>query len=130
MGNMTKSWMQKKPFMAREARVRTDTPDTVTRLCFNENQFGCSPKATQAMLDAVAGIHIYPDYSTQYLKEKIGEKHGVSPYHIITGKHRFRVWLFVFCHCLHGHIICKYDSVKFKFVSKYSVNRCRNGGRQ
>jgi len=82
---MTKSWMQKKPFMAREARVRTDTPDTVTRLCFNENQFGPSPKAAQAMLDAVAGIHIYPDYSTQYLKEKIGEKLGLTPYHIITG---------------------------------------------
>lgn len=82
---MTKSWMRTKPFMAREARVRTDTPDTVTRLCFNENQFGPSPKATQAMLDAVAGIHIYPDYSTQYLKEKISEKLGLSPYHIITG---------------------------------------------
>ena len=82
---MTKSWMQKKPFMPREARIRTDTPPAVTRLCFNENQFGCSPKATEAMNKAVAGIHIYPDFSTQFLKEKIGEKHGLSPYHVITG---------------------------------------------
>ena len=83
--SLTKDWMKQKPFLPREARARTDTPPEIIRLCFNENQMGPSPKAVAAMQQAVASANIYPDFSTQYLKEKIAEKYGLSPSHVLTG---------------------------------------------
>ena len=43
---------------ARELGLR---PEDIVKLASNENSMGPSPKAVEAMQQAAAGVHIYPD---------------------------------------------------------------------
>lgn len=51
----------------------------------NENNHGTSPKAKQAVLDALNGIHIYPDPSGSELKQAIAAHHGIARESILLG---------------------------------------------
>lgn len=51
----------------------------------NENSHGPSPKARQAILDALADIHRYPDPLGGDLKRALAAKHGVPVESIILG---------------------------------------------
>lgn len=57
----------------------------VIKLASNENPLGPAPRAIEAIRDAAAGIHIYPDGNCYYLKEALSEKLGVSPAHLVIG---------------------------------------------
>ncbi len=57
----------------------------VIKLASNENAFGPSPKAVEAMRAALSGVHDYPDASAFYLKQALAESLGVTPQHIIMG---------------------------------------------
>ncbi len=50
--------------------------DHVLKLASNENQYGCSPKAREAMLQAVTESNIYPDPFCMQLRKKLGVKFG------------------------------------------------------
>src|SRR5699024_2761289 len=50
--------------------------DHVLKLASNENQYGCSPKALEAMGKAVAEANIYPDPFCMGLRRKLGKKYG------------------------------------------------------
>ena len=50
--------------------------DHVLKLASNENQYGCSPKALEAMGKAVAEANIYPDPFCIGLRRKLGRKFG------------------------------------------------------
>src|SRR2546429_4306175 len=51
----------------------------------NENPLGPSPKAIEAMRDAIEDAHLYPDGGAFYLRNAIAKKLDVTPDHIILG---------------------------------------------
>ncbi|MDH4316937.1 MAG: histidinol-phosphate transaminase [Desulfobulbaceae bacterium] len=55
------------------------------KLASNENPWGPSPKAVEAIAKNLSNIHRYPDGSGYYLTEAIAEKVGVSPTEIVLG---------------------------------------------
>lgn len=57
----------------------------VTKLASNENPFGCSPKAKEAIINHVDQTHIYPDGASVDLKAALSELHGVTPDQIVFG---------------------------------------------
>ncbi|MDD5455107.1 MAG: histidinol-phosphate transaminase [Candidatus Ratteibacteria bacterium] len=57
----------------------------VIKMASNENALGPSPKAVKAMKDALAGVNLYPDGNSYYLKQKLAEKLGVAMEEIIVG---------------------------------------------
>jgi histidinol-phosphate aminotransferase len=67
---------------ARELGVK---PAAIVKLASNENPLGPSPKAIQAMRDALENAHLYPDGSGLYLRKAIAPKLGVAPDNIILG---------------------------------------------
>ena len=59
--------------------------DDVVKLASNENPFGPSPKALDAMRAALGESHRYPDASAFRLRERLAAKLGVSADEIIQG---------------------------------------------
>ena len=51
----------------------------------NENPYGASPKARQAVVDALAGIHIYPDPLGGDLKRALARHHGIATANLLLG---------------------------------------------
>ena len=67
----------------------TELPDASlpmkARLIFNENPFGPSEKAKQAMLDAMPISHQYAFNDSEVLRKMIADFEGVTPQHILLG---------------------------------------------
>ncbi len=57
----------------------------IIKLASNENPFGPSPLAIEAMQRALTETWLYPDGSGHVLKQKLAAKLGVSPAHITLG---------------------------------------------
>lgn len=57
----------------------------ILKLASNENPLGPSPKARQAMIEALERTHFYPDGGGYYLREAIAEALGFSMANIILG---------------------------------------------
>src|SRR5947209_18806694 len=57
----------------------------IIKLASNENPLGPSPAALAAMEKALQQLHLYPDGSAYYLKEKLAHKLGVEPANLIFG---------------------------------------------
>jgi histidinol-phosphate aminotransferase len=57
----------------------------VIKLASNENAFGPSPKAVEAMRAALTGAHDYPDASAFHLKRAIAERLGVAENQLMMG---------------------------------------------
>lgn len=55
------------------------------KLASNENPYGPSPLAVQAMGRALGSMHEYPDGGAYYLKQRIAKFHGVQVNQIIVG---------------------------------------------
>jgi histidinol-phosphate aminotransferase len=55
------------------------------KLASNENAWGPSPKAVEAMKEAMQNLHRYPDGSCYYLARSLSEKLGVEPEEIVFG---------------------------------------------
>ena len=55
------------------------------KLASNENPWGPSPKAIDAISNHLTNLHRYPDGSSHYLTKMLAEKIGVSPEEIILG---------------------------------------------
>lgn len=51
----------------------------------NENPYGASPRARQAVIDALASIHIYPDPLGGDLKRALAAFHGVETSRLLLG---------------------------------------------
>ncbi len=51
----------------------------------NENPYGASPRARKAIIDALAGMHIYPDPLGGDLKRALAEFHGVDTSCLLLG---------------------------------------------
>ncbi len=57
----------------------------VVKLSSNENPFGPSPAAQEAVKRSVHELHRYPSTDHRGLREAIGEMHGVDPDRVICG---------------------------------------------
>lgn len=57
----------------------------VAKLSSNENPWGPSPAAVEAMRAVLADGHRYPDPASTALRTALGAKYGVQPEHIICG---------------------------------------------
>ncbi len=57
----------------------------VIKLASNENPFGCSPKAKEALVQAVEQAHMYPDGASVELTAAVAEHLGVTANQIIFG---------------------------------------------
>lgn len=57
----------------------------IIKLASNENPFGCSPKAQEAIRRELSGLSIYPDGAAVSLTNALAEKHGVNADQIILG---------------------------------------------
>jgi histidinol-phosphate aminotransferase len=55
------------------------------KLASNEVPFGPLPGVVEALAEAAAGVHRYPDMGVVALRDKIAERIGVSPERVVTG---------------------------------------------
>ncbi len=55
------------------------------KLASNENPIGPSPKALEAIMDALKNLHRYPDGNDYYLRKRLAEKLKVSFNQIVVG---------------------------------------------
>ncbi len=85
--------------------------EQIIKLASNENPLGPSPKAVEAMKEALDCCHLYPDGNAYYLKEKLASKLGVLPANIIlsNGSNELIEWV--------GHTVL--DSESNIVVSQY-----------
>lgn len=59
--------------------------DSVAKLGSAENPFGASPKAAAAVSAAMNLLSLYPDWTSEKLRHKIGEKFGFAPEQVVCG---------------------------------------------
>ena len=59
--------------------------DSILKVASNENPFGPSPLAADALRQAIPGVHLYPDGNAFYLKQKLAAKCGVEPANLVLG---------------------------------------------
>ena len=59
--------------------------EDIIKLGSNENPWGASAKAKQAIIDAIDDINRYPESNHEYLKEKIAQYAGVNQNQVIVG---------------------------------------------
>lgn len=55
------------------------------KMASNENSLGPSPKAVEAITEALGSLHRYPDGSCYYLSQALSEKLGVQPEELVFG---------------------------------------------
>jgi len=68
--------------VARELGLK---PSEIIKLASNENPLGPSPKALQAMREALERAHFYPDGGGYYLRESIAQKFALARENVILG---------------------------------------------
>ncbi len=74
------------PFTGPEALERRSGRSFAARLGANENGFGPSPRAIQAMASASAEIWKYGDPDNHDLRQALAQHHGASPENIMIGE--------------------------------------------
>jgi histidinol-phosphate aminotransferase len=84
--------------VARELGIAADS---IIKLASNENPLGPSPAALAAMEKVLKQLHLYPDGNAFHLKQKLGQKLGVGPEHLILGNGSNEIIEFV------GHALLK-----------------------
>ena len=60
-------------------------PGDIIKLASNENPLGPSPKAKEAMNEAIEQAHLYPDGGGYRLRTALAEKHGVAFENVVLG---------------------------------------------
>jgi histidinol-phosphate aminotransferase len=74
------------PFVGPETQERAQGAGFRARLGANENVFGPSPRAVEAMAAAAAGAWMYGDPETFDLKAALAAHHNVRPQNIVVGE--------------------------------------------
>lgn len=74
------------PFVGPEAQERAMDRPFDARLGANENVFGPSPRAIQAMQDGAAGSWMYADPEAHDLRQALALHHDIAPEHIMIGE--------------------------------------------
>lgn len=64
-------------------RLIASQPQGMAKLSSNENPLGPSPKAVEALREAVLGVHRYPDAGALALRQGIAARWGLAPEQVI-----------------------------------------------
>lgn len=103
---------------ARELGMR---PEDIVKLASNENALGPSPHAVQAMQNAAAHVHLYPDGASFDLRSKIAERFGVRFEQTVVGSGSSEI-IELLCHaCLNPEaelIAAKYSFTMYPLMCK------------
>ncbi len=67
------------------AREHGLDPDSILKLASNENPFGPSPKAIEAVKKIALSLHLYPDGACTALRDRLAVRHGVDADWIVPG---------------------------------------------
>ncbi|MEM7321822.1 MAG: histidinol-phosphate transaminase [Actinomycetota bacterium] len=59
--------------------------DEIAKLGSAENPYGASPKAREAVADALDRLHLYPSWTAEPLREKIADVYGYEPEQVVCG---------------------------------------------
>lgn len=93
----------------------------VIKLASNENPLGPSPKAIEAMEQAVRQVHLYPDGNAFYLKNHLAEKLGLETDNLIFGNGSNEIIEFI-AHALLGPgsniVVSEYCFAIYPIVAK------------
>ena len=65
-------------------QAEEETGIKCTKMASNENPFGPSPRAIEAMEHALREVHLYPENGAPELAKKIAENEGVTPDHVLV----------------------------------------------
>ncbi len=65
-------------------QAEEETGIKCTKMASNENPFGPSPRALEAMQHALREVHLYPENGAPELAKKIAENEGVTPDHVLV----------------------------------------------
>lgn len=68
-----------------EQLLREKGLKSAVKLASNENPYGPSPKAVEAIRSAASGVHLYPDGDCTALKAAIAAHHGINTDRILLG---------------------------------------------
>ncbi len=60
-------------------------PDSIIKLASNESAIGASPKAIEAMRQALDTVYLYPDGGSWLLNNRLADFHGVDRRQVIVG---------------------------------------------
>lgn len=97
--------------------------DAIIKVASNENPFGPSPLAQEALHKAIPGINLYPDGNAFYLKQKLAAKLGVEPANLVLGNGSNEIIEFV-AHALLGPdtnvVVSQYSFAIYPLVAKMS----------
>src|ERR1019366_260082 len=63
----------------------------MTKLTANENCYGCSPSALDAIQKKYKEVYLYPEVNPVTLKEKLADKFGVTVKNVIVGAGSVRI---------------------------------------
>ena len=74
------------PFVGPEAQERQRGEQFLARIGANENVFGPSPKAIEAMRAAAAATWMYADPESHDLRQELARLHGIAPDNIVIGE--------------------------------------------
>lgn len=74
------------PFVGPEAQERARGKAFIARLGANENVFGPSPRAIEAMQEAAGQVWCYADPESHDLRQALAAYHGVTPDQITVGE--------------------------------------------
>jgi histidinol-phosphate aminotransferase len=97
--------------------------DSIIKVASNENPFGPSPKAQEALHAAIPGVNLYPDGNAYYLKQKLAAKLGVETANLVLGNGSNEIIEFV-AHALLGPdtnvVVSQYCFAIYPIVAKMS----------
>ena len=95
--------------------------DAVIKLASNENPLGPSPKAVEAMEQAVRLVHLYPDGNAFYLKNHLADTLGVETGNLIFGNGSNEIIEFI-AHAMLGRgdsiVVSEYCFAIYPIVAK------------
>ncbi|MGV6802819.1 MAG: pyridoxal phosphate-dependent aminotransferase [Ruegeria sp.] len=74
------------PFVGPETQERQRGAPFEARLGANENVFGPSPRAVEAMRQTAEDIWMYGDPENYHLRQALADHHGVTPENIVVGE--------------------------------------------
>lgn len=71
------------PGKSRRQALQESPVGSIIKMASNENPFGPSPKAVEAMRAVLGEVNFYPDIDASELRDRLAEIHGVTPEQIV-----------------------------------------------
>jgi histidinol-phosphate aminotransferase len=71
------------PGKSRRQALQESQVESIIKMASNENPFGPSPKAVEAMRGVLGEINFYPDNDASELRDRLAEMHNVKPEQVV-----------------------------------------------